>query len=163
MSIDLDHKLSVLAAAEEAPDAVAVRSNGDCLTYGVLAEKVRDILPQLGDARPYPLIARPDLDTLIKVFALLERKQPILLLHPGLTEHERNTLLASIEGLDHHFPENTAVILFTSGPPGCPNRRFLLEKHWLPAQRPLEIIFLSVPAMFGCCRFRPRVSEVSPF
>ena len=39
MSIDLDHKLSVLAAAEEAPDAVAVRSNGDCLTYGVLAEK----------------------------------------------------------------------------------------------------------------------------
>lgn len=55
MSIDLDHKLSVLAAAEEAPDAVAVRSNGDCLTYGVLAEKVRDILPQLGDARPYPL------------------------------------------------------------------------------------------------------------
>ena len=55
MSIDLDHKLSVLAAAEEVPDAVAVRSNGDCLTYGVLAEKVRDILPQLGDARPYPL------------------------------------------------------------------------------------------------------------
>lgn len=39
MSIDLDHKLSVLAAAEEAPDAVAVRSNGDCLTYGVLAER----------------------------------------------------------------------------------------------------------------------------
>lgn len=33
MSIDLDHKLSVLAAAEEVPDAVAVRSNGDCLTY----------------------------------------------------------------------------------------------------------------------------------
>ena len=31
MSIDLDHKLSVLAAAEEVPDAVAVRSNGDCL------------------------------------------------------------------------------------------------------------------------------------
>ena len=28
MSIDLDHKLSVLAAAEEVPDAVAVRSNG---------------------------------------------------------------------------------------------------------------------------------------
>ena len=115
MSIDLDHKLSVLAAAEETPDAVAVRSNGDCLTYGALAEKVRDILPRLGDARPYPLIARPDLDTLIKVFALLERKQPILLLHPGLTEHERNTLLASVEGLDQHLPENTAVILFTSG------------------------------------------------
>ena len=128
MSIDLDHKLSVLAAAEEAPDAVAVRSNGDCLTYGVLAEKVRDILPQLGDARPYPLIARPDLDTLIKVFALLERKQPILLLHPGLTEHERNTLLASIEGLDHHFPENTAVILFTSGTTGLPKPAILTRE-----------------------------------
>lgn len=88
MSIDLDHKLSVLAAAEEVPDAVAVRSNGDCLTYRELAKKVRDILPRLGDARPYPLVARPDLETLIKVFALLERKQPILLLHPGLTEHE---------------------------------------------------------------------------
>lgn len=128
MSIDLDHKLSVLAAAEEAPDAVAVRSNGDCLTYGVLAEKVRDILPQLGDARPYPLIARPDLDTLIKVFALLERKQPILLLHPGLTEHERNTLLASIEGLDHHFPGNTAVILFTSGTTGLPKPAILTRE-----------------------------------
>lgn len=43
MSIDLDHKLSVLAAAEEVPDAVAVRSNGDCLTYRELAKKVRDI------------------------------------------------------------------------------------------------------------------------
>ena len=60
MSIDLDHKLSVLAAAEEAPDAVAVRSNGDCLTYGVLAEKVRDILPQLGKTgmkKQYRLLA----------------------------------------------------------------------------------------------------------
>ena len=38
MSIDLDHKLSVLAAAEEVPDAVAVRSNGDCLTYRELAK-----------------------------------------------------------------------------------------------------------------------------
>ena len=74
MSIDLVHKLSVLAAAEEVPDAVAVRSNGDCLTYRELAKKVRDILPRLGDARPYPLVARPDLETLIKVFALLERK-----------------------------------------------------------------------------------------
>lgn len=46
MSIDLDHKLSVLAAAEEVPDAVAVRSNGDCLTYRELAKKVRDILPR---------------------------------------------------------------------------------------------------------------------
>ena len=71
MSIDLDHKLSVLAAAEEVPDAVAVRSNGDCLTYRELAKKVRDILPRLGDARPYPLVARPDLETLIKVFALI--------------------------------------------------------------------------------------------
>lgn len=61
-----------------------VRSNGDCLTYRELAKKVRDILPRLGDARPYPLVARPDLETLIKVFALLERKQPILLLHPVL-------------------------------------------------------------------------------
>ena len=71
MSIDLDHKLSVLAAAEEVPDAVAVRSNGDCLTYRELAKKVRDILPRLGDARPYLLVARPDLETLIKV---LDRK-----------------------------------------------------------------------------------------
>ena len=112
MSIDLDHKLSVLAAAEEVPDAVAVRSNGDCLTYRELAKKVRDILPRLGDARPYPLVARPDLETLIKVFALLERKQPILLLHPGLTEHERNTLLSSVEGLDHHLPEDGCHLVY---------------------------------------------------
>ena len=128
MSIDLDHKLSVLAAAEEVPDAVAVRSNGDCLTYRELAKKVRDILPRLGDARPYPLVARPDLETLIKVFALLERKQPILLLHPGLTEHERNTLLSSVEGLDHHLPEDTAVILFTSGTTGLPKPAILTRE-----------------------------------
>ena len=128
MSIDLDHKLSVLAAAEEVPDAVAVRSNGDCLMYRELAKKVRDILPRLGDARPYPLVARPDLETLIKVFALLERKQPILLLHPGLTEHERNTLLSSVEGLDHHLPEDTAVILFTSGTTGLPKPAILTRE-----------------------------------
>lgn len=128
MSTDLDHELSVLAAAEESPDAAAVRCDGDCLTYRELAERVRDILPQLDDSQPYPLIARPDLDTLIKVFALLERKQPILLLHPGLTEHERNTLLASIEGLDRCLPENTAVILFTSGTTGLPKPAILTRE-----------------------------------
>lgn len=129
MSIDLDHKLSVLAAAEEVPDAVAVRSNGDCLMYRELAKKVRDILPRLGDARPYPLVARPDLETLIKVFALLERKQPILLLHPGLTEHERNTLLSSVEGLDHHCRKIRLSSCLLPELRDCLSPRSLPEKH----------------------------------
>lgn len=118
--LDKSQKLSVFEAAESDPEAAAVIADGRVLTYAALADLVRKVLPALSTERPYALTARPDLETIVKVFALLEKKQPILLLHPGLTEHEKQALLKSLESIKSPLPEGAAVILFTSGTTGLP-------------------------------------------
>lgn len=128
MRSEVDRKLSVFAAAEELPDAIAIRDNGSVLTYQQVSELVkREVLdPQKQPL--YPLVARPDLATVVKVLALLEKKQPMLLLHPGLTEHEKKLLLDSISSLNAELPANAAVILFTSGTTGLPKPAVLTRE-----------------------------------
>lgn len=128
MQSEVDRKLSVFAAAEEHPDGIAVRDNGSVLTFRELAELVKKKASDLPEERPYPLVARPDLSTLLKVLLLLERKQPMLLLHPDLTEHEKKVLLRSVASVKAFLPENAAVILFTSGTTGLPKPAILTRE-----------------------------------
>lgn len=116
---------SVYEAAKEAGDLVAIRTNDEAVTYRQLARLVEDRLENLGNDRPFPVIAKPDLETLVTIFALLERQQAILLLHPGLTDFERESLLSDIGYIEAPLPEDTAVVIFTSGTSGRPKPAML--------------------------------------
>ena len=117
---ETDKALSISAAASERAEAPAVIDHGKVISYRELLELVRQKDKELDDSVPYHLTASPCLDTIVSVFALLERKQPILLFHPGLTDYEKRVLAESVAHIDQKLPEDAAVILFTSGTTGLP-------------------------------------------
>jgi len=126
-----DSAFSILSAAEQYQDRLAIRTLDRDYSFSEISELVKDRLKALkaGVEVPFPLVAKPELDTLITIYALLEKKIPILLLHPGLTENEKSTLLASIRNLPKNLPEDCAVILFTSGTTGLPKPAMLTYEN----------------------------------
>ncbi len=124
--------LSVLAAAREAGDRAALIFGDTIWTWSRLAFEVDseiEILTQSrmpGDAdgrrQQVALEAVAAPATIVRIFALLEIGIPFVLLHHGLTQHERerqlDALQPCVEG-DRSDSELMAV-LFTSGSSGSP-------------------------------------------
>jgi o-succinylbenzoate---CoA ligase len=95
--------LSILDAATETPDRIAAIVAGESWTYRAIAERVCRVLQWLDDEddarKPrakktsIALVPRLDLDTICLLYALLERRTTMVLLHPRLTTGERAELV----------------------------------------------------------------------
>jgi O-succinylbenzoic acid--CoA ligase len=123
-------ELSIAAAAREAGQSIALVCAGRSHTFGELAELARARGGEL-DVRervPYPLSGTNALDTLVTLYALLERRIPALLLHPRLTETERRALLATAARLGPVAHDDAAAVLFTSGTTGTPRGAVLTRR-----------------------------------
>jgi O-succinylbenzoic acid--CoA ligase len=114
--------LSLLAAAAEQPERVALIAGGVAHTFADLAPRVRRIGGWLAaqgiDRRQAPtvaLVADNRVDTLLALYALWELGAPVAVVHPRLTARERELLLAAAAPalvLDESWREGEAA--------GCP-------------------------------------------
>jgi O-succinylbenzoic acid--CoA ligase len=125
----MSEPFSIFDAAREAGNAPALRVDDRVYTFAQLAEEVRTRLPELERevraAAPYPIVAINSFETLVTLYALLERGIPALLLHPRLTNPERENLLATAERSDPIAYSGAAAILYTSGTTGAPRAAVL--------------------------------------
>jgi O-succinylbenzoic acid--CoA ligase len=116
--------LSVFAAAREAPRATALRCGDRAYRFDELADLVNDrlrSLPELGSGpRPYALVGTNTLDAVLTVYALLERRVPVLLLHPRATAEEQASEVEAAARHDLGGVADPAAILYTSGTTGRP-------------------------------------------
>ncbi len=111
--------LSISAAAEEFPGRLALVQGAARYTFAELATEVAELSPQLPAPRrgPFPLIASNEVETVVKLLALIERRVPFLPLHPRLCDDERERLVE--RALAAPFAAASAdapmALLFTSG------------------------------------------------
>jgi len=146
--------LSLLAAAAEAPDQVALVAGGVSHTFAELAPRVGRVAGWIaaqsihgGDpgGAPVALVADTRVDTLLALYALLELGLPVVAVHPRLTSPERAALLhdaAPALVLDESWREREVegspparpappddgrclAIVFTSGTTGRPRGAML--------------------------------------
>ncbi|MEW6338810.1 MAG: AMP-binding protein [Acidobacteriota bacterium] len=95
--------LSLLAAAREAPESVALVETGRAWTFAELAPAVAAEAAALarsaGGGRPFLLLdANVSLETLVRLFAAFEAGIPTALLHPRWTGAERSRAAAAVPG-----------------------------------------------------------------
>ena len=137
-----DTAFSVHQAALEHPSAIALVDSGKSVTFGELdslLQNRRKSLCRPAQGRPYVLVGKNTLDVFITLYALLEEKIPFLLLHPTLTEHEKEEQLAQIRTVSDPIPEGVAAVLMTSGTtgkakPAMLTRAALAASAWSSAQ-----------------------------
>ena len=96
--------LSVHEAAVDCPDGIALDVGGEVVTFRELAKQVslraalvRKATEGLSCDEPVALVGASDQATLETVYALVTMGRPVLLVHPRLTEAERNAVLESIQ------------------------------------------------------------------
>lgn len=150
--------LSVLQAAREKPEQVALRVNSRSYTFAELAPQVAQKCAQLQgllgelQAEVWPrvaLLGTPRLETVLTLYALFELGATAVLLHPRLTAAERARLCADaqptlcLDGL----PAMSSVVsggarlptvpplamLFTSGTSGRPKGALLSRRAFIAA------------------------------
>lgn len=106
--------LSILDAAREAPDRIAIETADRALTFAACAAAVAGA--PTSDA-PAVVVATPAVDTVLAVHAALAARRPIALIHHRLAEGEAARQRALIERTP--LPSDTAAVLFTSGSTGA--------------------------------------------
>jgi O-succinylbenzoic acid--CoA ligase len=101
--------LSIAAAAREAPDAVAIETASQSLSFAACAAARVEVAGAI--------IATPSLETIHAIHAALEAERPIALVHHRLAadEADRQRELVARSAL----PAGAAAILFTSGSTGA--------------------------------------------
>ncbi len=82
--------------------------------------RLEALAPRLRDGRPYMLDGANTLETVVTLYALLEIRVPVLLVHPQLTALERADLVAAAERAGPVRHTDAAAIIFTSGTTGEP-------------------------------------------
>ena len=116
--------LSIFAAAQDAGEATALRIGEQRFSFGELAERVRARLHSLSldanEGASFPLIGVNTLDTLVTLYALLEARVPVLLLHPRQTEAERAAVLVAARRSGRTIHPDAAAVIYTSGTTGTP-------------------------------------------
>src|SRR5262249_39354535 len=80
-----------------------------------LALRHRPAAPAPGDA-PTPLVAAPTLHAVVDLYAHLEARRPIALLHHKLPRESRAALA---DQATHPVPDAPLAVVFTSGPTGA--------------------------------------------
>jgi len=92
--------LSVFQAARESPDAAALVTATETLSYAALASRVRAALGWLGPAGGLvgatALVAEPTLDAAVAFHALVATGTPVFLVHPKWTSAERERALGAV-------------------------------------------------------------------
>lgn len=121
--------LSIFAAAREAGRRLALRTQAGDFTFAELADLAQARIAMLGrvarDTVPYPVIGSNTIETVVTLYALLERRVPALLVHPRLTEPERERLLAGARRLRTVPAPDIAAVVHTSGTTGTPRAALL--------------------------------------
>lgn len=124
----IDRALSIRAAAEEHPDRVFLVDDEGALTFAQAAAA----LPQ--DAAPGPrvLLATPVRRTVLSMLDALERRTPLVPLHPRWTDAEREGALARIAA-SPRLDRSHLAVLFTSGTSGTPKGALLSRRAFVLA------------------------------
>jgi O-succinylbenzoic acid--CoA ligase len=121
--------LSIFAAAREAGDLPALDADRSLLTFAALAALVRERIDTLGAPRragePSTLTGAATVDALVTLYAHLERRTPVLLLHPRLTAPERDEQEAAAARAGPLPHPEAAAIIYTSGTTGTPRAAVL--------------------------------------
>jgi len=130
--------LSVLAAAREAPDRIAVVSGESTQSYDELAGATRNQIARLRDAgiaraegvQRVALTCASEPETLVRLSALFELGQATVLLHDRWTARERDEALSLVRPVLDPF----------GAAPGTPSAGAAAEA---PGDAPLVIVFTS--------------------
>jgi len=122
-----ERALSILAAAGDAAAAIGLRTDDRAFSFAELARlterRLRSAELRQDEAAPFIVDAAPTVDTVITLYALLERGRPFLLLHPKLTAPERRAALsAATRG---KLSADAAAIVLSSGTTGPPRAAVL--------------------------------------
>jgi O-succinylbenzoic acid--CoA ligase len=116
----LNDPLSIAAAAREAGSSTALLVGERRYTFAELAAlaQARRAALDLDPRTPRALIGSNTLDTAVTLYALLEARVPVLLLHPKLTAAERQDEIDATARAASALPADAAAILYTSGTTG---------------------------------------------
>ncbi len=116
----LNDPLSIAAAAREAGSRTALLVGEQRYTFAELADlaQARRQALDLDPRTAHALIGCNTLDTAVTFYALLEARVPALMLHPKLTEAERQDEIDATARAASALPADVAAVLYTSGTTG---------------------------------------------
>ncbi len=145
---------SILDAASETPERMALIDDEGALTFAALADAVRPFLAplrELGSDARVALTPDRDRTSIVRLLAAIEAQVPVVLLHPRWSAAERARALAltspalqlnalpldastPAEAIEHteHDPARALALVFTSGTSGAP-RAAVLSRRALSA------------------------------